>query len=247
MASTPGEPTGSSLRIDVLTLFPQMFTAFLSESIIKIAREKQLVQTELFDIRDYATDKHRSVDDRPYGGGPGMVMKCEPVFAAVEDVAAKDARPARIVLLTPQGRPFRQPIAREYAAEQRLMLVCGRYEGFDERIHVGLGAERLSIGDFVLSGGEVAAMAVIDAVVRLIPGVLGDEDSAARDSFSERLLDYPQYTRPVEFRGLSVPDILLSGHHANIEQWRRRQAEQRTREHRPDLLSDGEPPHEPKE
>jgi len=226
------------LRIDVLTLFPGMFAGFLGESILKIAQQKQLVEIALFDIRDYSTDKHHTVDDRPYGGGPGMVMKCEPVFAAVEDVARKDARPPRVVLLTPQGRAFRQQVASEYAAEKRLMLVCGRYEGFDERILAGLGAEQLSIGDYVLSGGEAAAMVVIEAIVRLIPGVLGDEESAAQDSFSSGLLDYPQYTRPPEFRGMRVPDVLLSGHHAQIEKWRRQEAERRTRELRPDLLSD---------
>lgn len=237
MESTPSELRRPPLRIDVLTLFPDMFSGFLNESILKIAQQKGLVEIVLCNIRDYATDKHGTVDDRPYGGGPGMVMKCEPVFAAVEDMTSKDPRPPRLIALTPQGEVFRHALAAEYAAEQRLMLLCGRYEGFDERIVLGLKAERLSIGDYVLSGGEVAAMAVIEAVARLVPGVLGDKMSAVQDSFTSGLLDYPQYTRPEEFRGMRVPDVLLSGHHAEIEKWRRQQAEILTRRLRPDLLA----------
>jgi len=240
MASTPSKERQSPLRVDVLTLFPDMFTGFIGNSILNIAQEKQLVDIGLHDIRDYSTDKHRTVDDRPYGGGPGMVMKCEPVFRAVEDVIAKDVRKPRLVLLTPKGRVFHQSLAQQYASEERLILVCGRYEGFDERIHLALDAEELSIGDYVLSGGEAAAMAVIDAVVRLIPGVLGDENSAESDSFSNGLLDYPQYTRPPVFRGMEVPEILLSGHHKKIEEWRKQEAQRRTREKRPDLFSESE-------
>jgi tRNA (guanine37-N1)-methyltransferase len=226
------------MRIDVLTLFPEMFESPLGFSIVKRAREQGIVEIQLTNIRDFATDNYRKVDDKPYGGGPGMVMMPGPVFACFEHVEKLSPQKGRVVLLTPQGRRFDQAKARELAREQRLILIAGRYEGFDERIRIGLGAEQISIGDYVLNGGELPAMVLIDAVVRLLPGALGDEDSARDDSFSEGLLEYPHYTRPEVFRGMKVPDILLSGDHGKIAEWRRQQALERTRRHRPDLLDD---------
>jgi tRNA (guanine37-N1)-methyltransferase len=225
------------VRIDVLTLFPEMFAAVLGTSIPKRAAEKGLVSYHFTNIRDFADDAHRSVDDKPFGGGPGMVMMAPVVFAAVEHVEQQDKRPARRILLTPSGRKFDQAVARELAAEARLLLIAGRYEGFDERIAMGLKPLELSVGDYILSGGELAAMVVIDAVVRLLPGVLGAQDGAADESFSdaEGLLEHPQYTRPREFNGMEVPEVLLSGDHAAIELWRQRQRRQRTRLRRPDL------------
>jgi tRNA (guanine37-N1)-methyltransferase len=222
-------------RIDILTLFPQMFAPFLSTSIPGRAAEKGLVEYHLTNLRDFATDAHRSVDDKPFGGGPGMVMMCPVVFDAVESVEAQDARPATRILLTPQGRVFDQRLAEDLAARDRLLLIAGHYEGFDERISVGLRPMELSIGDYVLSGGELAAMIVVDAVVRLIPGVLGHQDGAADETFAGGLLEQPQYTRPREFRGMGVPDILLSGNHAAIARWRIQQRQQRTQQRRPDL------------
>ncbi len=216
------------MRIDILSLFPQVFKGSLGNSILKIAQEKRLVEFHLTDIRDFASDKHRTVDDRPFGGGPGMVMKCEPLFACYEHVRAAHPGPARALLLTPQGRLFDQALARELSRQPRLILICGRYEGFDERIRTGLDAEEISIGNYVLSGGEVAAMVVIEAVTRLIPGVLGKEESARYESFEEGLLDFPQYTRPREFRGMAVPEVLLSGDHESIRLWRQQQARERT-------------------
>ena len=224
------------MRIDVLTLFPKAFESPLSCSILKRARDEGLVEIVLTDIRDFAEDSYRKVDDKPYGGGPGMVMMPGPVFDCVEHVQKLTPDNGRTLLLTPQGQKFDQAKARELASEKRLILIAGKYEGFDERIRTGLGAEQISIGDYVLNGGELAAMVVIDAVVRLLPGVLGDEDSARDDSFSGDLLEYPQYTRPEVFRGMRVPDILLSGDHAKIAEWRRRQALERTKKQRPDLL-----------
>lgn len=224
------------MRIDVLTLFPEMFESPLSHSVLKRAQDASIVDIELTDIRDYAPGPHNKVDDKPYGGGAGMVMMCQPVFDCFEDVQEKDNEKGRAILLTPQGKPFSQVMAAEFSKEKRLILIAGRYEGFDERIREGLGAEQVSIGDYVLSGGELAAMVIIDAVVRLLPGALGDEDSAADDSFSKELLEYPHYTRPEEFRGMKVPDVLLSGHHAEIEKWRREKALERTKKNRPDLL-----------
>ena len=221
--------------IDVLTLFPDMFAGVFGLSIIKRAREKGLVEITLTNIRDFATDKYRSVDDDPYGGGAGMVMMCEPVFAAAEAVAARGEKPDEIILLTPQGRPFDQAAARELAGKQRLMLIAGHYEGFDERIRTHLATREISLGDFVLSGGEIAAMAVVDALVRLLPGALGAEASSVEESFSENLLEYPHYTRPADYRGLKVPEVLLSGNHEAIRRWRREQAQQRTQARRPDL------------
>jgi tRNA (guanine37-N1)-methyltransferase len=224
-----------ALRIDILTLFPEMFAPVLGTSIPKRTAEKGLVEYHLTNVRDFATDAHKSVDDKPFGGGPGMVMMCPTLFDAVEHVERLDPRPATRVLLTPQGRPFDQPLARELAGRDRLLLIAGHYEGFDERIVDGLRPLELSIGDYVLSGGELAAMVVIDAVVRLLPGALGAETGAADDSFADGLLEYPQYTRPREFRGMGVPDILLSGNHANIAAWRLEQRKLRTQQRRPDL------------
>ena len=229
------------MRIDVLTIFPRWFALLWSDGIPRIAQEKGLADFHAHDLRDFAEDKRRSVDDRPYGGGPGMVLMPGPVFEAVEAAEAQGqavglVTPPRRILLTPQGRRFDQAMAEELAAEPWLLLVCGRYEGFDERIHEGLCAEGLSIGDYVLSGGEPAAGVVMDAVVRLLPGALGHGDSAATDSFSDGILSWPQFTRPVEFRGMKVPDVLLSGDHARIAAWRREQALRKTARHRPDLL-----------
>jgi len=225
-----------ALRIDVLTLFPEVIKPFLASSILGIAERKGLVAYHLHDIRDYSLDKHHKVDDRPYGGGPGMVMQCEPVFRCYEAVRDMDSRPGRVILLTPQGKALDQRLAWELSRSDRLILLCGHYEGFDERIRIGLPAEEVSIGDYVMSGGEAAAMALIDATVRLVPGVLGHEQSAQSDSFEKGLLEYPQYTRPREFRGMQVPEILFSGDHQSIEDWRRQEARRRTQSRRADLL-----------
>jgi len=224
------------MRVDILTLFPQMFESPLGHSILKRAQDVGLVQIALTDIRDFAADSYRKVDDKPYGGGPGMVMMPGPVFDCFEHVRKLSPEEGRVILLTPQGQRFDQAKAAELSTESRLILIAGKYEGFDERIRIGLDAEQISIGDYVLNGGELAAMVIIDAVVRLLPGALGDEDSTKDDSFSEGLLEYPQYTRPEVFRDMKVPDILLSGDHAKIAQWRRQQALERTKKWRPDLL-----------
>ena len=224
------------MRIDILTIFPGMFRGPFEESIVKRAVEKGIVQIFLHDIRDYASDRHRTVDDYPYGGGPGMVMKPEPLFAAVDDVQGQAAERGPIVLLTPQGRLFDQEVAVELARHDRLILICGHYEGVDARVHEHLVTDEISIGDYVLSGGELAVMVVVDAVVRQIPGVLGSPLSSADDSFAEGLLEYPQYTRPADFRGVSVPEVLLSGNHGEIALWRRQQSLLRTARRRPDLL-----------
>jgi tRNA (guanine37-N1)-methyltransferase len=222
-------------RIDILTLFPEMFGPLLGTSIPKRAAEKGLVSYHLTNIRDFATDAHKSVDDRPFGGGPGMVMMCQTLFDAVESAEKQDPRPATRILLSPQGRPYDQELAVELADKERLLLIAGHYEGFDERIIEGLQPVEVSIGDYVLSGGELAAMVIVDSVVRLLPGALGHEQSAADESFTEGLLEFPQYTRPREFRGMTVPDILLSGNHAAIAAWRLEQRKARTRQRRPDL------------
>ncbi|NOZ21871.1 MAG: tRNA (guanosine(37)-N1)-methyltransferase TrmD [Planctomycetes bacterium] len=225
------------MRFDILTIFPEMFREVLGCSILGIAQEKGAVSYHLHDIREYTGDKHRRVDDRPYGGGPGMVMMPGPVVRAVEAVEAADETPSLQVLLTPQGRTFDQEMAAELAQTRRIMLICGRYEGFDERIRLALGAEEVSIGDYVLSGGELPAMVIIDAVVRLQKDVLGHPDSALQDSFGvEGCLDFPQYTRPPEFRGMRVPDVLLSGNHQKIAEWRAKQAKLRTISRRSDML-----------
>ena len=221
------------MKIDVLTLFPGMFPGPLDESIIKRACESGRLRLGIRDLRDYTHDRHRKVDDRPFGGGPGMLMKPEPLFEAVEALRGEKTR---VILTSPAGRPFRQEIARELAGEEHLLLVCGSYEGFDERVRECLADDELSIGDYVLTNGALPAMVIIDAVTRLLPGVLGDDASSVDESFSDGLLEYPQYTRPAEFRGMSVPEVLLSGDHAAIERWRREQARMRTGQRRPDLL-----------
>ena len=224
------------MHFDVLTLFPDLFAGVFEQSIIKRAREAGLVSIALHDIREYATGRHRSTDDTPYGGGGGMIMKPEPIFAAVEAVLGPDPGDAPVVLLTPQGRSFDQHVARELSHHHRLLLICGRYEGVDARVHTHLATDEISIGDYVLSGGEIPAMVIVDAVTRLIPGVLGDPAATFEDSHAEGLLEYPHYTRPPVFRGHAVPDVLLSGHHAQIARWRRQQALRRTWERRPELL-----------
>jgi tRNA (guanine37-N1)-methyltransferase len=226
------------LQIDLFTLFPAICEAYLAESILKRAQEAGLLQMRVHNIRDYAPGKHAVTDDLPYGGGGGMVMKPEPVFNAVENVLGQAAERAGvpIILMTPQGRPFTQAVAQELAQHTRLALVCGRYEGFDERIRQHLATDEISLGDFVLTGGELAALAVVDAVTRLLPGALGDPTGAQDDSHASGLLEYPHYTRPPEFRGWAVPEVLLSGDHARIERWRREAALRRTFLRRPDML-----------
>ena len=222
------------MKVDVLTLFPAMFAGPLDESILRRARESGRLELILHDLRDWTHDRHRTVDGIPYGGGPGMVLKPEPIFEAIDELANDTTQ---VVMLTPQGEPFRQATARRLSAHEHLLLLCGSYEGFDERIRTRVHHE-ISIGDYVLTNGALPAMVVIDAVTRLLPGVLGDDASSVEESFSENTLDYPQYTRPAEYRGLEVPEVLQNGNHAAIEQWRREQAEQRTRERRPDLLEE---------
>jgi tRNA (guanine37-N1)-methyltransferase len=230
---------GKSMRIDILCLFPEMFASPLNQSIVNRARERGLVNIAIHDVRDYTHDKHHTVDDYPFGGGPGMVLKPEPIFEAVEVIKQQlDVSEMPIILLTPQGRLFSQSVAQELALHPNLMLICGHYEGLDERVCEHLATDEISIGDYVLSGGELAAMVVVDAVVRLIPGVLGSQDSASSDSYSNGLLEYPQYTRPQVYRGWSVPAVLLSGDHGEIAQWRRHQAILRTAKRRPDLLKE---------
>ncbi|MGH2723311.1 MAG: tRNA (guanosine(37)-N1)-methyltransferase TrmD [Actinomycetota bacterium] len=221
------------MRVDILTIFPGIFESPLRESLLGRAIERGIVDVRVRDIRDHATDPHRQVDDEPFGGGPGMVMKPEPIWGAVE---ALGMGPKRIVLLSPAGRRLDQALVRELAAEPWLVLVCGRYEGVDERVAEGLPAEEVSIGDYVLSGGEVPALVVLEAVTRLIPGVVGKEESLAAESFEDGLLDHPHYTRPREFRGMAVPEVLLSGDHGKIAGWRRRAAREKTKRNRPDLL-----------
>ena len=221
------------MKIDVLTLFPAMFAGPLDESIIKRARLKGLLDLKIHDLRDWTHDRHRTVDDRPFGGGPGMLLKPEPLFEAIESLQREKTR---VILFSPAGRQFDQAIARELAQQEDLLLVTGHYEGFDERVRETLVDDELSIGDYVLTNGALPAMVVVDAVTRLLPGALGDDESSHDESFSAGLLEYPQYTRPADFRGMKVPEILLSGNHAEIEKWRREQARLRTKERRPDLL-----------
>ncbi|MEG3071108.1 MAG: tRNA (guanosine(37)-N1)-methyltransferase TrmD [Peptococcaceae bacterium] len=225
------------MRIDILTLFPEMFAGPFSTSILKRAQDKGLIAVNLVDIRDFSTNKHRTVDDTPYGGGAGMVMSPEAIFNAVGNVLREHQDTTRIVLMCPQGRPFSQATALHLAGEENLIFICGHYEGVDERVREELVTDEISIGDYVLTGGELPAMVVIDAVTRLIPGVLGDHASVQEESFNNSLLEYPQYTRPREFRGQVVPDILLSGHHEEIRKWRRRQSLIRTLERRPEMLT----------
>jgi tRNA (guanine37-N1)-methyltransferase len=220
------------MRFDVLTLFPEMFPGYLGQSLLKLAVDRELVDVRLHNIRDWAKGKHKSVDDRPFGGGPGMVLRVEPVVECVEAVRAGGEESGHLVMLSPQGRRLDQALIEELATHRRLILLCGRYEGFDERVKEILAPDEISIGDFVLNGGEVAAMVIIDAVIRLVPGVLGDEGSHREDSFAgeERLLEFSQYTRPREYRGYEVPEILLSGDHGAIARWREQQRRERTRD-----------------
>jgi len=230
------------MKIDVLTIFPEFFGQVFDFGIIRRAKLAGIVEVNVHDIREFTTDKHRMVDDRPFGGGDGMVLKAEPIFSAIEQLlgtSGKSAYPegTRVILLTPQGRPLKQPIAKELADDAKhLVLICGRYEGVDERVNEALVTDEISIGDYVLSGGEPAAIVLVDTIVRLLPEALGSETSAENDSFSNGLLDCPHYTRPAEFRGMKVPEVLLNGNHAEIEKWRRQKALEKTREIRRDLL-----------
>jgi tRNA (guanine37-N1)-methyltransferase len=228
------------MRFDVLTLFPDIFQGYLGQSLLKRAIDAGLVDVRLHDIRNWSQGKHNTVDDRPFGGGPGMVMKVEPVVECVEAVRSEEAEPGHLVMLTPQGRRLDQRKVEQLARHKRILLLCGRYEGFDERIRLILEPDEISIGDFVLNGGEVAAMTIIDATIRLVPGVLGDEDSSACDSFSGHLrwLEGAQYTRPREYRGHEVPPVLIGGNHEEIARWREQNSRERTRERRKDLLGD---------
>jgi tRNA (guanine37-N1)-methyltransferase len=217
------------VRFDVLTLFPEIFSGYLTQSLLKLAIDRGLVQIHLWNIRDWATGKHKSVDDRPFGGGPGMVIMPEPVYAAVEAVRGAAEPAGELIMLTPAGERLTQAVVRDLAKQSRLLLLCGRYEGFDERIRIGLKPREISIGDVVCNGGEVPAMVLIDTVIRIVPGVLGDEQSAVDESHSETgRLEYPQYTRPREFRGMTVPEVLLSGDHGAIARWRREESERRS-------------------
>ena len=230
------------MRVDVLTIFPEFFGQVFEFGIIRRAKLASLVEINVLDIRDFATDKHRMVDDRPFGGGDGMVLKPEPIFAAVESLLGTSGKAeypggTRVVLLTPQGRPLKQNFVKEIADEtEHLVVICGRYEGVDERVNEALVTDEISIGDYVLSGGEPAAVVLVDSIVRLLPGALGSETSAINESFASGMLDYPHYTRPSEFRGMKVPDVLLNGNHAEIEKWRREKAIEKTRNFRRDLL-----------
>ncbi len=225
------------MRFDILTIFPNLFDSYLQQSLLKKAIDAGLVEIQTWNFRDWAPGKHSSVDEPPYGGGPGMLIRCEPVFDCVEHVQAQGPAPGRLIALTPAGRRLDQPLVEELSREPRLLLLCGRYEGFDHRIMEGLKPLEVSVGDFICNGGEVPAMLIIDSVIRLLPGVLGDETSAKYDSFSSaQLLEYPQYTRPREYRGMTVPDVLLSGNHQLIAKWRAEQSLLRTRERRADLI-----------
>ena len=227
------------MRIDILTLFPEMFAGPFAESIIKRAREKGLVQIFIHNFREYALDKHKTVDDYPFGGGSGMVLKVEPLFDAVEAIGKEIAEGEEspwAVLLTPQGRVFNQNVALELSRKRHLVLICGHYEGFDERVREHLASDEISLGDYILSGGELPAMVLVDAVIRLLPGALGSSESCVDESHVSGLLEYPQYTRPAEYRGWAVPEVLLSGNHEAIARWRRQEALRRTFERRPDLL-----------
>jgi len=227
------------MKIDIVTIFPAMVTAPLSEGIVSRAIARGLLDVRVHDLRDFTTDRHRVVDDMPFGGGPGMVLKPEPLFAAVDRIREERGIPSAIILTSPDGERLSHRVAARLSALEHLVVLCGRYEGVDERVREHLATEAISIGDYVVSGGELPALVIVDAVARLIPGVVGDEASVAGDTFArDGLLDFPQYTRPAEFRGYGVPPVLLSGHHAEIEKWRREQALARTRRHRPDLLRD---------
>jgi tRNA (guanine37-N1)-methyltransferase len=224
------------MRMDVLTLFPAMFEEVFAASILGKAKEKGIVSLQAINFREYANNKHNTVDDAPYGGGGGMVLKAEPIFSAVEALITEGAAKPRVILMCPQGEPYTQRKAEAFSQESHLIFICGHYEGFDERIREHLVTDEISIGDYVLTGGELAAMVVIDSVARLLPGVLGNEMSAVTDSFSTGLLEYPHYTRPAKFRDWEVPDVLISGHHINVTNWRRKQSLRRTWQRRPELL-----------
>jgi tRNA (guanine37-N1)-methyltransferase len=231
------------MRIDIITIFPGMFAPVLNESMIKRAQQKAIVKIHVHDLRKFTKDKHHKVDDRPFGGGSGMVMAAQPIFDAVKEIKSQAARHkpqvkknAKVILLCPQGKPFKQAMARKLSKEKHLIFICGHYEGIDERVRQRLADEEISIGDYVLTGGELPAMVITDAVVRLIPGVLGDKNSLNFESFEGNLLEYPQYTRPENFRGMAVPEVLLSGDHKKIASWRRLEAGKRTKARRPDLL-----------
>ena len=224
------------MRFDVVTIFPRMVQGGLAEGVIARGIERGVIDVRVLDLRDYTTDRHRSVDDVPYGGGPGMVMKPEPLFRAVDAIRRERGEPGAVVLLSPQGRRFDQAEAARLCALRHIVLLCGRYEGMDERVREAVATEELSIGDYVLSGGELAALVVVDAVSRLVPGVVGDAESVESDSFSRGLLDFPHYTRPAEFEGCAVPDVLLSGHHGDVRRWRKRAALARTLERRPEMI-----------
>jgi tRNA (guanine37-N1)-methyltransferase len=231
------------MKVDVLTIFPEFFASVFDFGIIRRARLSKIVEVNVHDIREYAVDKHKMVDDRPFGGGDGMVLKPEPIFAAIENLVGTSERDkypngTRVVLLSPQGKPFRQPLAKSFADEaKQIVLICGRYEGVDERVNEALVTDEISIGDYVLSGGEAAAVVVVESIVRLLPDALGSETSAENDSFSDGLLDCPHYTRPAEFRGMNVPEVLLNGNHAEIEKWRHEKALEKTKLNRKDLLT----------
>jgi tRNA (guanine37-N1)-methyltransferase len=228
------------MRFDIVTIFPRMIEAPLAEGVVGRGIERGLVDLRVHDLRDFTTDRHRVVDDVPYGGGPGMVLKPEPLFRALDEIRATRGEPGAVVLTSPQGRRFRQADAARLLVLGHVVVLCGRYEGVDDRVRRHLATEEISVGDYVLSGGEIPALVIVDAVSRLVPGVVGDAESVAADSFSRGLLDYPHYTRPAEFRGWTVPDVLVSGHHARIEAWRRREALRRTKRERPDLLAEAE-------
>lgn len=224
------------MKIDFLTLFPEMFHGILNESILKKAQEKEAVQFRVINFREYSTNKHKNVDDYPYGGGAGMVLTPQPIFDAVEDIRNQSEKKPKVILVCPQGERFTQAKAEQLAKEDHLLFICGHYEGYDERIREHLVTDEISIGDFVLTGGELASMVITDSVVRLLPGVLGNEDSPVLDSYSSGLLEHPHYTRPADFRGMKVPDVLLSGNHKRIEEWREEESLRRTFNRRPDLL-----------
>ena len=228
------------MKFDIVSIFPRMFDQPLAEGVVARGVEAGVIDLKVHDLREFTTDRHRVVDDVPYGGGPGMVMKPEPFFRAVEHIRASRGEPSAVLLTSPQGRPLTDRRARELAAMPHVVILCGRYEGVDDRVRAHVATEEISIGDYVLSGGELAAMVVVDAVSRLVPGVVGDERSVASESFARGLLDCPHYTRPAEFQGWRVPDVLLSGHHAEIARWRAREAVRRTRSARPDLLAAAE-------
>lgn len=224
------------MKIDVLTLFPEMMAGVMGSSIMKNAQEKEAINFQAIDFRKFADNKHQKVDDYPYGGGAGMVLTPQPIFSAVESIEKSTAKPPRVILMCPQGERYDQKKAESLAKEKHLIFICGHYEGYDERIREHLVTDEISIGDFILTGGEIGAMAVIDSVVRLLPDVLGNDESAVEDSFSTGLLEHPHYTRPAEFMGHEVPEVLRSGHHRKITEWRKKQSLKRTKERRPDLL-----------